>query len=89
MAYSPLGQGRLLRQRALQRIAAHIDATPAQVALAWLLAKAGIAAIPQAAELGHSRECASAQGLALSSEVMAELEETYPPPSGPTPLEIL
>ena len=89
MAYSPLGQGRLLRQRALQRIASQIDASPAQIALAWLLAQPGIATIPKAADLGHLRECAGALDLALSSKLMAELEEAYPPPAGPTPLQIL
>jgi len=89
MAYSPLGQARLLRQRALRQIAAGVGATPAQLALAWLLAQPGVAAIPKAADPGHVRECAAARDLELSSRVMAELEEAYPPPAGPTPLEIL
>jgi diketogulonate reductase-like aldo/keto reductase len=37
MAYSPLEQGRILRDRTLGNAASHHGATPAQVALAWLL----------------------------------------------------
>jgi len=89
MAYSPLGQGTLLRQRALKQIAASVGASPAQVALAWLLGQGGVAVIPKAADPGHVRECAAAGDLELSPRLAAELEEAYPPPTGPTPLEIL
>jgi len=89
MAYSPLGQGGLLRQRALKQIAAGVGASPAQVALAWLLGQPGVAVIPKAADPGHVRECAGAGDLTLSPRVAAELDQAYPPPSGPTSLEIL
>jgi len=89
MAYSPLGRGRLLRHRALQNIARRIDASPAQVALAWLLAQADVGAIPKAARVTHVRECAAAAELVLSPQVMSELDEAYPAPTGPTPLEII
>jgi len=89
MAYSPLGQGRLLRQRALQQAATRIQATPAQVALAWLLAQPGIAAIPKAADLRHVRDCVAAQSVILGAEIMATLKEAYPPPAGPSPLDVL
>ena len=39
MAYSPLDEGRLLRDRRLAELAERVGATPAQLALAWLLAK--------------------------------------------------
>jgi len=42
MAYSPVGQGALLSNRKLVAIARAVDATPAQVALAWLLARPGV-----------------------------------------------
>jgi diketogulonate reductase-like aldo/keto reductase len=51
MAYSPIEQGRLLRHPALMTVASrHSGATPAQVALAWVLRQDGICAIPRASK---------------------------------------
>lgn len=46
MAYSPVEQGRLLSQPAVNRVAARHGATAAQVALAWLLRQEGLFVIP-------------------------------------------
>src|SRR5207249_11736469 len=48
MAYSPVEQGRLVKQSKLAAIAQKRGATPAQVALAWLLAQPDAIAIPKA-----------------------------------------
>ena len=48
MAYSPIEQGRLLGDPVLARIGERHGATPAQVALAWVLRREGVAAIPKA-----------------------------------------
>lgn len=48
-AYSPLAQGKLAGHEELQVIARKHGATPAQVALKWLLDQPGVAAIPKAA----------------------------------------
>ena len=48
VAYAPLAQGRLAEHDALRDIAAKHGATPAQVALKWLLDQPGVAAIPKA-----------------------------------------
>ena len=48
VAYAPLAQGRLADHAALRDIAAKHGATPAQVALKWLLDQEGVAAIPKA-----------------------------------------
>ena len=48
VAYAPLAQGRLAEHEALRDIAAKHGATPAQVALKWLLDQDGVAAIPKA-----------------------------------------
>ena len=34
-------------------------------------------------------ECAAAQKVVLSAQAMADLEQAYPAPTGPTPLEII
>ncbi|MGO4713469.1 aldo/keto reductase [Bradyrhizobium sp. 2TAF24] len=48
VAYAPLAQGRLAEHPELQAIADKHGATPAQVALKWLLDQDGVAAIPKA-----------------------------------------
>src|SRR5438876_8059672 len=50
MAYSPVGHGRgLLNNATLKKIGERHDATPAQIALAWVLRQPMIIAIPKAA----------------------------------------
>jgi len=51
MAYSPIEQGRILRARALMALAARHDATPARIAIAWLLRDVDIMVIPKARTL--------------------------------------
>ena len=47
VAYCPLAQGRLAQHATLDTIAKKHGATPAQVALNWLLSQPGVAAIPK------------------------------------------
>ena len=89
MAYSPIEQGRLLGRRALRRVATRHDATPAQVALAWVLRQDGVIAIPKAGSIDHVRENRGALDIRLTKADLAELDEAFPPPTGPTPLETL
>ena len=89
MAYTPLGQGELLGHPALQRVARRLDASAAQVALAWLLTQDGVLAIPKAGRVAHVRENRKAADLVLSRADLAELDAAFPPPAGPSPLAIL
>jgi diketogulonate reductase-like aldo/keto reductase len=90
MAYSPIGQGgALLRHRALATIAARHGATPAQLALAFVLARPGIIAIPKAADLAHVRLNAAARDIVLTSQDLAELDAAFPPPKRKRPLEMI
>jgi diketogulonate reductase-like aldo/keto reductase len=89
MAYSPVEQGRILRDRALARIAAHHGATPAQMALAWLLRQDDMMVIPKATSLDHVRENRAALDLELSHTDLAALDKAFPPPRGAQPLEML
>ena len=89
MAYSPFDEGRLLRDRRLRALAARLDATPAQVALAWLLAQPGIAVIPKAGDVAHVRDNGQARALALSDAVRAEIDRDFPPPARATPLQMI
>ncbi|BDH06206.1 aldo/keto reductase [Streptomyces seoulensis] len=88
MAYSPVEQGRLLKVDALGAVARALGATPTQVALAWVLAQ-GVAAIPRSGSPDHVRENRGAMDLHLPAEALDALDEAFPPPGGPTPLEML
>jgi len=89
MAYCPIEQGRLAGHPALKSIADDHDATPAQIALAWLLHQEGVIVIPKAARSAHVEENAEAIDLTLSADDLAAIDEIFPPPSGPVPLEII
>jgi len=89
MAYSPIEQGRMLRHAELRRVAERQNATPAQVALAWLLRQDGVIPIPKASSAEHVRENRAALDVRLTEEDLADLDRAFPPPRGPRPLEML
>jgi aldehyde reductase len=89
MAYSPIEQARLLGQKGLQDFARRHSMTPAQAALAWLLAQEGVIAIPKSAHLIRVRENAAAREIALDPAQLAELDRLFAPPTGPSALEML
>jgi diketogulonate reductase-like aldo/keto reductase len=80
MACSALDEGRLARDRALAEIGLRMDATPAQVALAWVLRQEGIAAVVRAVSPQHLRENAEAREMRLSEEDCAGLDRAFPMP---------
>jgi diketogulonate reductase-like aldo/keto reductase len=89
MAYTPLGQGSLLRDRTLSEIARRRNATPAQVALAWLLRQEGMIVIPKAARQEHVRENRGALDVALTEEDLLALDRAFSPPKGRSALGML
>ncbi|TPG60417.1 aldo/keto reductase [Roseomonas nepalensis] len=90
MAYSPVGQGgRLLRNPALRRVAERHGVGPAAAALAFVLRREGVIAIPKASDPAHLRENARATGIALSEEDLRELDAAFPPPRRKAALAML
>ena len=89
MAYSPIEQGRILRNRALAQLARARGCNAAQLALAWVLNRDGVVAIPKATRLEHVRDNRAALDIVLSSEERAALDATFPPPDAAHPLEML
>ena len=87
MAYSPLGQGPLLRKPALGKIAAKHTCDPAAVALAWVLRQPGVVTIPKATQPEHVRANIKALGLELDAEDLAALDAAFPPPKHATALD--
>ncbi len=89
MAYSPIEQGRMLRHAALRNIAQRHGATPARVALAWVLQQPGVCAIPRSGNPEHTRDNAAAAALQLTADDLAELDAAFPPPKRRAPLDML
>ncbi|TCL73777.1 aldo/keto reductase [Rhizobium sp. BK251] len=89
MAYSPIEQGRLLHHPEVVRIAKAYQATPAQVALAFLLERTGVIAIPKSASaqrVAENRDCVS---LDITEEDWKALDAAFPPPDNKKPLEMI
>ena len=89
MAYSPLDQGSLLRKPALKKLADEAGCTPAQLALAWLLAQPGVVTIPKSSSRERVKENLGALDVKLSPKMLAELDRAFPPPKGKQALEML
>ncbi|MET3722818.1 aldo/keto reductase [Sphingomonas trueperi] len=89
MAYSPVEQGRLLTNATLRQVAETIGATPVQVALAWVMRRDDVIAIPKAGTVAHVRENRAAADLVLSQDDLARLDAAFPPPAARRPLEML
>jgi len=89
MAYSPIEQAELVRNPTLIDFAQRHRMTPAQVALAWLLANDDVMVIPKTGQRDRLRENYAALDQPLTSAQLTELDRLFPPPSGPVPLEML
>jgi len=89
MAYSPIEQGKLIRNRKLTDFVQRHGMTPATVALAWLLASDDVIVIPKTSNRERLRENLAAVEIRLTTAQLAELDQLFPPPKGPRPLEML
>ncbi|ROZ69659.1 aldo/keto reductase [Ramlibacter sp. WS9] len=89
MAYSPLEEGRLVRDRGLAAFAKRHGMTPAQAAIGWLLAQDGVVAIPKTGSSERLEQNAHTVEHPLTAEQLKELDTLFPPPDGSTPLEML
>ncbi len=89
MAYSPLEQGRLENEPVLAQVAERHDITPLQVALAWVLAQDNVMAIPKAVDPKHIDQNIAALEITLDASDFDLLDAAFPPPRGPSHLEML
>jgi len=89
MAYSPIEQSRLLGNPKLVDFTKRHGMTPAQAALAWLIAKGDVIAIPKTGRRERMKENLGALDHELSAGQLAELDKLFPPPRGPSALEML
>jgi len=89
MAYSPIEQGRIVSHPEIIRIAKANQATPAQLALAFVLKHDGVIAIPKTSSAARVAENRDAVSLDISDEDWATLDAAFPPPARKKPLEML
>ncbi|MDM9629642.1 aldo/keto reductase [Rhizobium sp. S152] len=89
MAYSPIEQGRIVHHPEIIRIAKANQATPAQLALAFLLERDGVIAIPKTSSAARVAENRDAVSLDISDEDWAALDAAFPPPARKKPLAML
>ena len=72
--FFPLGGFSLLQSSVIDAVAANLQATPMQIALAWLLHRApNVILIPGTSSLAHLRENVAAAELKLPDEVLNQL----------------
>jgi diketogulonate reductase-like aldo/keto reductase len=88
MAYSPIDQGELARHAPLAALAARRGLTPAQLALAWVLAQPGVMAIPKSSQALHLQQNWLAAALQLQPDEHAELDRLFAPPRRRQPLAV-
>jgi diketogulonate reductase-like aldo/keto reductase len=89
MAYSPIEQGRILGHPVLREIAELHHATPAQIALAWVLRRDDVCTIPRASRLEHTNENRAAADIQLDQADLSQLDQEFPRPERVRPLEML
>jgi diketogulonate reductase-like aldo/keto reductase len=89
MAYSPLEQGKLVDHPGLIDFAGRVGMTPAQAALAWILANDDVIAIPKTSSRERLQELVAALDHPLETRQLEELDRLFPPPAGPQPLEMI
>jgi diketogulonate reductase-like aldo/keto reductase len=92
MAYSPIEhspseQRVMLDNPHLIQVASEHAATPAQVAIAWLLHQ-GVIVIPKAATITHVRENHAAINIQLTDKDLFKLNHAFPSPHKKVPLEM-
>jgi diketogulonate reductase-like aldo/keto reductase len=78
VGYRPLGKRTPPAHAALSAVARRHGATPAQVALKFLVRDAALFTIPKASRVAHARENAAADGLSLSPDDVRELDRAFP-----------
>lgn len=89
MAYSPVEQGNLPETGALATVGQRLGATAYQVALAWVMRRPEVIAIPKAATLAHVRENRAAAELVLTDDDLALIDAAFPAPRRKSSLDML
>ena len=89
MAYSPVGQARLLDSHKLKAIARDVGVSLAQLAIAWLMKQPDVIVIPKTTHVARLDENLGALDLQLGAATLNALDAAFPAPTRRTPLEML
>lgn len=88
MAYSPVDQGALIANADLIHLAKAYQATPAQVALAFLIRQGNVIPIPKTSSVHRVEENRAAVDLDITDADWQALDRLFPPPKRKMPLEM-
>ena len=89
MAYAPIEQGRIMKDRDLLELARKLNVAPSVLALAWVIRNPLMIAIPKTSSIKHLRENTKALDLSLDQEVLRALDKIFLPPTRKQPLEVI
>lgn len=89
MAYSPIEQGRILKNNNLQKLAKNLGIAPSILALAWVIHQQLMIAIPKTSSIAHLKENIKAADLKLDQNVLQALDQIFTPPTKKMPLEVI
>ena len=89
MAYAPIEQGRIMKNRDLLDIAGKLNVAPSVLALAWVIRNPLMIAIPKTSSIKHLRENTKALDLTLDQDVLRALDKIFLPPTRKQPLEVI
>jgi len=94
MAYCPLAQAGQLQRNlvthpVLRQVAEEQGVDPFQIMLAWCLRHDDVLAIPKASTLAHVEKNAQAAQIDLSADQLQRLDQAFPAPNRPVPLDIV
>jgi diketogulonate reductase-like aldo/keto reductase len=79
VAYRPLGAQRFTSGKVLDEIAAARKATPRQIALAFLIRRKSVFAIPKSGSVAHMEENAAAVSLTLTDDEVRRIDAAFSP----------
>ncbi len=89
IAYSPVEQARLHNNKLLSEIARKHNATPTQIALAWVMRNPGVIAIPKASSAKHVEENFNSLSIELTDEDLQQIDKVFLAPTRKIPLEMI
>ena len=81
MAYCPIDQGALARDKTFAKVGARHGISAAQAALAWVLRQPDVIAIPKALRDVHLRDNFAAADVQLAPQDLAEIDRHFAPPA--------
>ena len=89
MAYSPLEQGRLLKDQRLEDISKEAGMSVAELSIAWTMRSQDVVSIPKASSLKHVEQNINAWNVSLPNSILSALDKAFEPPMSKKGLDVL